>query len=974
MIEQWNHRRLMAVASIATLSLFGERASAQNGVISGKVSNVSSGAPIEGAQVQATGPGTYSAISGADGTYRLVNVGSGSYTLVVRVLGYSTTTLTGVSAGSTTNVSMTPRVVELNETVVTASRSRPEKALDAPAQISVITSERIAERPAVSVADHLRSTPGLNINKGGIAQSNIVARGFNSAASGSMLMLQDYRFASVPSLRINVPFLFTGTNEDIDRIEVLLGPASALYGPNSSSGVLHVITKSPFTSQGGAISVDGGERSVLRTGLRYAAKVNDKVAFKLSGEYMRGKDWTFNDLSEPKTFLSTSNVPASRRGQAASRNFDVSRYTAEARVDIRPRAGLELISTVGRTRLGSALDLTEPLGAIQIKNWDYTSVQQRVTWKRLFAQVFANLNDSGDGSPTSDKDSYFLRTGQKTADQSRVYVLQVQHGIDIGTKQSFTYGVDYIKTDPRTGGVINGANENVDNVTEYGAYIQSSTKPNKYLEVLLAARGDANNFINGSTFSPRAALIFKPTETQNIRLTYNRAFSTPANYNFFADGIQAQNAFGSGFDIRLRGNPPKTGFTFREDCSSSAFGSFCMKSPFAGAGGFVGASAASAFPGLVSGNVALLTGAIAGGLQQSGVPASVAATFAAQAVQALAASTPTNADIATRVSYLSSATEPLLTSQVTKIAPLTASYNQTYEFGYKGIINNRVRYDVSVWGQERGDVPSTIAFATPNVWFGNPAQLGGYIGGRLASSLGPNLAGLGLNPTQVSGAVSAIATALAGNFAQAPLGVVTFDGPNIAANGVYLTVQKLDKKIWVSGLDVALDVVATDRLTLDVAFSHQGQTVWKDIIVGGVPFMSNSPKNHGSLGGRYRDEQRGLTVELRSNYSDAYDVNSGVYATGTAFAIAEGQPGFGTVPLGGTGYGKCATPATGTYCYAGPMQATTFDLQFVKRFDLGAQKFNWTLAATNFTDKKVRTFSGVPEIGRMIMTRLQYTF
>ena len=95
-------------------------------------------------------------------------------------------------------------------------------------------------------------------------QANIVSRGFNNAFSTSMLMLQDYRFAGVPSLRVNVPFLFTGTGEDIDRIEVLQGPASALYGPNSGAGVLHVITKSPFSSRGTSISLDGGERSMAR--------------------------------------------------------------------------------------------------------------------------------------------------------------------------------------------------------------------------------------------------------------------------------------------------------------------------------------------------------------------------------------------------------------------------------------------------------------------------------------------------------------------------------------------------------------------------------------------------------------------------------------------------------------------------------------------------------------------------------------
>src|SRR6185436_2388303 len=118
---------------------------------------------------------------------------------------------------------------------------------------------------SLTTTDHLKGTPGLDISQGGIVQSNVVARGFNNIFSGSMLVLQDYRYAAVPSLRVNVPFLFSGTNEDVERIEVLLGPASALYGPNSSAGVLHIITKSPFTSQGGTLTVDGGSRSILRT-------------------------------------------------------------------------------------------------------------------------------------------------------------------------------------------------------------------------------------------------------------------------------------------------------------------------------------------------------------------------------------------------------------------------------------------------------------------------------------------------------------------------------------------------------------------------------------------------------------------------------------------------------------------------------------------------------------------------------------
>ncbi len=973
--------RASLIVPLAAASL-----AAQTGTITGKVTDAVSGRPLENAQVQAQLEGglSYGAISGADGVYRVINLPDGSYTVTIRSLGYTQRVFNAIRPGATVNAALIEKTTQLSQTVVTASRSRPEKALDAPASISVISSEQIAERPAITVTDHLRNTPGVDINKGGIAQANVVARGFNNAFSGAMLMLQDYRFAGVPSLRVNVPFLMTGTNEDIDRMEVLLGPASALYGPNSSNGVLHVITKSPFNSQGTTISVDGGERSIIRTGLRHAGKVNDKLAYKVSGEYMQGRDWEYNDLAEPRVFPNTANVPASRRGKAAQRDFDLQRFSSEARVDVRPTENTEAITTFGYTKVGSGIELTGANGSSQIKNWSYMNIQQRFRWNRLFAQAFLNNSDAGNDTSSSDKGTYLLRSGQPIVDQSRVAALQLQHGFDIGRKQSFTYGADYIWTNPRTGGTINGANENIDNVTEYGAYIQSSTKPTKQFEILLAARGDANNVIAGQFFSPRAALLFKPTENQNVRVTFNRAFSTPANFSFFLDLIQSPNIGGSGFDLVARGNPPKQGFQFNRSCANNnAFGNYCMKSAFTGQGGFVSTSAASAFPGAVQALSSRLTPGIAGGVQQAlqagGVPAAqaqaLAATIAGNAVTFLGTRQPTNTDLATRVSYISSATTPLTGAQITDIAPLSASFNNTYEVGYKGIIGNRFRYDISLWGQERGDVGTSAALSTPNVFFGNPAQLGGYLGQQLGATLGQQLTPLGFTPAQVGQLVTALVTGLTPQVASLPLGVVTFNDPNTRPNAIYATYLTSKQKLWVRGLDVATDLVATDRLTFDIAYSYQSQNVFNGIPGGnGSPLMSNSPNSRGSFGFRYRNEENGIGFESRARYNESYPVNSGVYATNVAFPIAAGQPGAPTTTPTGTGFNRCAPAATGTFCYENVPEAVTFDAQVSKRFNVGDQRLMWSLNASNILDNRVRSFPGVPEIGRLIMTRLQYSF
>jgi len=202
---------------------------------------------------------------------------------------------------------------------------------------------------------------------------------------------------------------------------------------------------------------------------------------------------------------------------------------------------------------------------------------------------------------------------------------------------------------------------------------------------------------------------------------------------------------------------------------------------------------------------------------------------------------------------------------------------------------------------------------------------------------------------------------------------VTFANQPTAANAVYATYFTSTGKIWVKGLDMAVDVNATDRITLDAAYSYQDRNVFNGIDGGNnLPLMSNAPRSRGSLGLRYKNEDNGLGFDVRGRFNQAYPVNSGVYATNLAFPLAAGQPGATANAQGGVG--RCNPAPAGTFCYEGVPQATLVDAQLSKRFTLGEQKLMWSLNATNLLDKRVRTFPGVPDIGRMIMTRIQYSF
>jgi outer membrane receptor protein involved in Fe transport len=113
-----------------------------------------------------------------------------------------------------------------------------------------------------------------------------------------MHTLTDNRIASMPSMRVNLLAWLPQTSEDVERIEVVLGPGAALYGPNTANGVLHIITKSPIDHPGSTVSMAGGERSVQHVIGRSAVRLNDRFGFKISGQYFRGNEWQSTDPVE----------------------------------------------------------------------------------------------------------------------------------------------------------------------------------------------------------------------------------------------------------------------------------------------------------------------------------------------------------------------------------------------------------------------------------------------------------------------------------------------------------------------------------------------------------------------------------------------------------------------------------------------------------------------------------------------------
>jgi len=840
---------------VLALMAFAMPAAAQTGSISGKVTTGGKG--VVSASVQAAaGIRAYGATTDENGDYRITGLQPGTYSVTARHLGYTPVhfdVAVGSGASATQNFSLIEAPSQLNEVVTIASRA-PEKVLDAPATVSVVTAAQVEERAAVNVADHVVALPGIDVARGGIARSNIVARGFNNIFSGALLTLTDNRFAFVPSLRVNIPYLSPTTNEDIERIEVVLGPAAALYGPNTASGVMAVTTKSPFTSQGTSLTVDGGNQNLIRGSFRTAWAPTPKFGFKATYDVFHAKEWDF--------------LPSDTLGEKKPRDRDVNRQGGEARIDFRPTAASEIIANYGRSKAGSAVEPTG-LGPAQVKDWVYQTYQLRGRLNQLFGQVFLNTSDAGGtfllGAVKPATNCPDVKDPACIIDKSTQLAAQIQDGFNFGARQRFLVGYDYIATKPKTDGTINGRNENDDDITENGAYIHSVTDVSDQFQITAAARVDKHSRLESAVWSPRVALLFKPVENQNFRLTYNRAFSTPSTNNLFLD-LEANQIASGGvklYGVRALG-VPTTGLTFSHACTGGVGNGLCMKVPTA----FTGTATVQTLPAQAALLYKVAFGAAGASLVAAGVPASI--------VSYLASQQPTSAEVGTKLRTLQSNKTFLdvAPTDLRDVDRLKPEIHNTYEAGYKGILGGRLQLSVDAWKENRKNFVGPLIIETPNVFL-DAATLGGFIAGKLAAIGVPAAQIAVLAPTIAGGLGGVSGTATTG----VPLGVVNFAEANSSGSDVIVTYRNFGNlDLW--GSDLGAELLLDRGFSVLGTYSYVNKNLFPRSEVGGVQDISlNAPANKHSVTVRYRDDNNGWNAEVRERHVDGFQALS--YIAGT---------------------------------------------------------------------------------------------
>lgn len=901
-----------SVLLLSALLVLPAHAAAQDGTITGVVRSAETGSPLIASVVQlsdADGGRIAATLTNQTGRFQISNIDPGTYTVTASNTGFATGRQEGVQIGAgqtaTVNFDLATRVIDLDPVVVSASR-REERALDAPARVEVVGPERIEEQPAVQPIEHLRGVAGVDIVSQGLQSTNVVARGFNNIFSGALLALTDHRIAAIPSLRVNALYMVPATNEDIERMEVVLGPGSALYGPNTANGVLHMFTRSPLTYQGTSFTVTGGERSIFQGTARTAQLVGENLGVKLSGQYFRGDEWEYTDPVEASARAAA--LPTNPNTRIGLRDFSTERWSVDGRVDWRITPGATAIFSGGRSTTVQGVELTG-LGAAQVRDWTYDYLQARFNTGGLFAQVYGNFSSAGD--------TYLLRDGAPIVDTSKFFVAQVQHSVSPLPWQDFTYGVDYLRTMPETGGTIHGVFEDEDNYTEVGGFLQSETTLGQRLDVVLAGRLDRHSAVDETVFSPRAALVFRATEAQTLRASYNRAYSNPGSVQLFLDLFSgpAPAPLGPlGYGIYARGTG-RDGISFR-----TSSGDYVMKSPFA--------ASPTAEQAITVGNLwQYQVRGLAAAAQAQG---RLNAQQAAELVQFLAPQVPTSAAIV----GLNPITQDINAFTGPADVPgIRESTTTTYEVGYKGLLGERLLLAADVWYAQRDNFISPLIPQAPLLML-NPAQVTAHATPLIQGFL---TAG-GVPASQIP----ALTAALVGGLASLPGGVVAVPGmaggPNLVVS--YRNFGDID--LW--GTDLAATALLGDwslglsgSLVSDDFFETEGQIV-----------TLNAPEKKGSATLGYRNDDIGFNADARLRYSDGFPVNSGVFV-----GIQCIEPDSDSEP--------CVDSVT--------LADLTLGYQ-VPNLD-GAEI---QLTVQNIFDTEYQSFIGVPEIGRLALLRLKYEF
>jgi iron complex outermembrane receptor protein len=469
-----------------------------------------------------------------------------------------------------------------NDAYVVSASKRKQRASDAPATVHVINYEQIQARGYTSLLDLLEDIPSVEIQRNSINEFKNAA-GIRGILGNEkfMIMMDGIRITPATGDPYALNHNFSLINAE--RVEVILGPASALYGVDAFSGIINIITKEGNDINGGTINSSFGQYNTNDQSFIAGTKSNG-IDISVSGQryisaepdyqnlYPEEYAW-YNDVYKTtgmmgNPFFSGDTLPTPNN---YNRSFQMPTETNFLSANLR----------LGDFKVGASYNDTKHCPAVSndpraavytdeafLKTSMQTAYFQHVLLKELRnrSQSFSLQSTLSYSNFQMDTESNFVNfyTGYNHGYKylySKSTKIEEQFEYVFNTKHSLIAGASYellgalpkssdietpvdkkIPTDNQnlyySGSILEGDTVGIPldfyylNYSNYGAYAQWQWKPNRKLEFTVGGRFDNNSRFDRS-INPRFGVVIKPTNRLKIKLLGGSAFLAPSPWKAY---------------------------------------------------------------------------------------------------------------------------------------------------------------------------------------------------------------------------------------------------------------------------------------------------------------------------------------------------------------------------------------------------------------------------------------------------------
>jgi iron complex outermembrane receptor protein len=395
------------------------------------------------------------------------------------------------------------------ETVVTASKAA-QSPLDAPNSTSIITEQDIRLSGITKIPELLRRLAGVDIMETTGAMTEVSLRGFNQRLSNKVLVLINGRSVYIDLIGSTFWGVLSIGVEDIERIEVVRGPGSALYGADAFNGVINIITKTPGEG-GSGFNVGYGDRNATH-GTIYTSGRDKETAYRVSAGYDYLPRWSHE-------------APAGRQDLSLFvGDQDMAQRSVRLDASVTRQVGKDVTLGLQAGTMQGSFEILGigPINDIVLTPISVTDVTASVNSKHFELRTFLTDLRGDNGISTA----YIGQSNFPSTYLLDVYDVEAQYIGDFETGKGISH-------DLHVGGAYRFKSVQwtyqAENQTEHhaGFFVHDEIKFGRAVALIGDYRADYVPYLDRIVQSPRGSLLIHPSKQSTIRAIVGTSFRTP---------------------------------------------------------------------------------------------------------------------------------------------------------------------------------------------------------------------------------------------------------------------------------------------------------------------------------------------------------------------------------------------------------------------------------------------------------------